>query len=260
MTIILETKRLTKCFGGLAAVNNFDFEIREGEILGLIGPNGAGKTTVFNLISGFLPVTRGIVNFLGRDITRLPPYLISDVGMSRLFQQGLTFHGMTVLDNVLAGFHKSHQAGLVSSVFRTRAARAEEARLCEKAMSLLEILGIPSLWDREPASLPHGHQMTLGLAIALASAPKLLLLDEPATGMNPSESDQMMEHIREIRARGVTIVVVEHDMRVIRSLCDRLICMNFGEKLCEGDPDHVTSHPDVCAAYLGKGRFNVADD
>jgi branched-chain amino acid transport system ATP-binding protein len=258
MKAILKTDKLTKHFGGLSAVQDLDLEVYEGEILGLIGPNGAGKTTVFNLITGFLPVTRGTVTFFGRDITGLAPYRISQIGISRLFQQGLTFWGMSVLDNVLVGFQKSHQASLVSSVFRSRAARKEEVRLVDKALELLDILGIRALSGREPASLPHGHQMTLGLAIALASEPKLLLLDEPATGMNPSESDQMIHHIRQIRDHGVTIVIVEHDMRVVRNLCDRLVCMNFGKKLCEGDPPYVTSHPEVCEAYLGKGTFDVA--
>jgi branched-chain amino acid transport system ATP-binding protein len=198
------------------------------------------------------------VTFLGKDITGWPSDRIARAGMSRVFQQGLTFWGLSVLDNVLVGLHKSHEATLVSSVFRSRRARIEEGRLREEALGLLDSLGIASLRDREPASLPHGHQMTLGLAVALASKPKLLLLDEPATGMNPSESDAMIDHIRRIRDSGVTIVIVEHDMRVVRKLCDRLICMNFGTKLCEGTPVYVTSHPDVCEAYLGKGTFNVA--
>lgn len=258
MSLVLCTRQLTRSFGGLQAVNSLDLDVYEGEILGLIGPNGAGKTTVFNLISGFLSPNRGSVIFLGADITGWAPYRIARFGISRVFQQGLTFVGLTVLDNVLVGLHKSHQASLVSSVLRTGAARAEERRLRDRGMDLLDLMGIQSLWDREPASLPHGHQMTLGLAVALASMPKLLLLDEPATGMNPSESDAMVEHIRRIRDSGVTIVVVEHDMRMVRKLCDRLVCMNFGNKLCEGDPNFVTSHPDVCKAYLGKGTFDAA--
>jgi branched-chain amino acid transport system ATP-binding protein len=257
MSLVLCTRQLTRSFGGLQAVSGLDLEVHEGEILGLIGPNGAGKTTVFNLISGFLSPSRGSVVFLGRDITGWAPYRIARFGISRVFQQGLTFVGLSVLDNVLLGLHKSHQAGLLSSVLRTGPARAEERRLRDRGMDLLDLMGIQSLWDREPASLPHGHQMTLGLAVALASMPKLLLLDEPATGMNPSESDAMIEHIRRIRDAGVTIVVVEHDMRVVRRLCDRLVCMSFGHKLCEGDPSFVTSHPDVCKAYLGKGTFDV---
>jgi branched-chain amino acid transport system ATP-binding protein len=258
MSLVLCTRQLTRSFGGLQAVNALDLDVNEGEILGLIGPNGAGKTTVFNLISGFLSPSRGSVIFLGKDITGWTPYRIARLGISRVFQQGLTFVGLSVLDNVLLGLHKSHQASLVSSVLRTGSARAEERRLRDRGMDLLDLMGIQSLWDREPASLPHGHQMTLGMAVALASMPKLLLLDEPATGMNPSESDAMIEHIRRIRDTGVTIVVVEHDMRVVKRLCDRLVCMSFGHKLCEGDPSFVTSHPDVCKAYLGKGTFDAA--
>ncbi len=258
MTAILETKALTKRFGGLLAVNSFDLEVEQGEILGLIGPNGAGKSTVFALVSGFLPVTSGRVVFDGKDITNHAPFRIARAGIARAFQQSLTFTGMTVLDNVLVGFHKIHRAGLASSVVRSKRARGEERELERKAIEILEFLGIAALRDEKPESLPHGHQKALGVAIALASEPKLLLLDEPATGMNPSESDMMISHIRQVRDRGVTVVVVEHDMRVVRSVCDRLVCMNFGQKLCEGDPDYVTSHPEVCEAYLGKGATSAA--
>ena len=258
MSLVLTTRQLSRSFGGLMAVNELDLEVNEGEILGLIGPNGAGKTTVFNLLTGFLPPSRGSVIFRGEDITGWAPYRIARFGISRVFQQGLTFTGLSVLDNVLIGLHKSHQASLAASVFRTGRARAEEGRLRDRAMDVLGLMGIQSLYDREPASLPHGHQMTVGLAVALASMPKLLLLDEPVTGMNPSESDAMIGHIRRIRDTGITVVLVEHDMRTVRKLCDRLVCMNFGNKLCEGDPTFVTSHPEVCEAYLGKGTFDVA--
>jgi branched-chain amino acid transport system ATP-binding protein len=258
MSAILETKALTKRFGGLIAVNSLDLEVEQGEILGLIGPNGAGKSTVFALVSGFLPVTSGRVIFDGKDITNHVPFRIARAGIARAFQQSLTFTGMTVLDNVLVGFHKIHRASLASSVVRSARAQSEERELEKKAMEILEFLGIAALRDEKPESLPHGHQKALGVAIALAAEPKLLLLDEPATGMNPSESDMMIGHIRQVRERGVTVVVVEHDMRVVRSVCDRLVCMNFGQKLCEGDPDYVTSHPEVCEAYLGKGAFSAA--
>jgi len=258
MSPILETKALTKRFGGLVAVNELDLQVQQGEILGLIGPNGAGKSTVFNLVSGFLPITSGQVIFDGKDITGDVPYKVARAGIARAFQQSLTFNGMTALDNVLVGFHKSHQASLASSVVRSKKARVEEKELAEKGVEILQFLGIAHLRDEKPESLPHGHQKALGVAIALASAPKLLLLDEPATGMNPSESDMMISHIHQVRDRGVTVVVVEHDMRVVRSVCDRLVCMNFGQKLCEGTPDYVTSHPEVCEAYLGKGASGAA--
>lgn len=258
MSAILETKGLTRRFGGLVAVNNLDLTVAEGEILGLIGPNGAGKSTVFALVSGFLPVTSGRVIFQGKDITDHAPFRIARAGIARAFQQSLTFEGMTVVDNVLVGFHKVHRTGLAGSVMRSARARAEERELEEKAMVILEFLGLAALRDEQPQSLPHGHQKALGIAVALASDPKLLLLDEPATGMNPSESDMMIEYIRQVRDRGTTVVVVEHDMRVVRSVCDRLVCMNFGQKLCEGDADYVTSHPEVCEAYLGKEATGAA--
>ena len=258
MSTILETRALTKRFGGLLAVNSFDLSVEQGEILGLIGPNGAGKSTVFALISGFLPATSGQVIFQGKEITNHVPFRIARAGIARAFQQSLTFEGMTVLDNVLVGFHKRHQASLLSSVVRSGRARAEERELEAEAMEILEFMGIAALRDEQPQALPHGHQKALGVAIALASDPKLLLLDEPATGMNPSESDKMIDHIRNVRERGTTVIVVEHDMRVVRSVCDRLVCMNFGQKLCEGSPDFVTSHPEVCEAYLGKGASDAA--
>jgi branched-chain amino acid transport system ATP-binding protein len=258
MSTILETKALTKKFGGLVAVNNLDLVVEQGEILGLIGPNGAGKSTVFALVSGFLPVSSGNVFFEGEEITNQAPFRVARRGIARAFQQALTFDGMTVMDNVLVGFHKSHKASLASSVFRSRRARTEELELENKAMELLDFMGIASLRDEQPQSLPHGHQKALGVAVALASNPRLLLLDEPATGMNPSESDEMIGHIHKVRERGTTVIVVEHDMRVVRSVCDRLVCMNFGQKLCEGDPTYVTSHPDVCEAYLGKGVVDAA--
>ncbi|MBN1628923.1 MAG: ABC transporter ATP-binding protein [Thermoleophilia bacterium] len=258
MSVILETKALTKKFGGLTAVNSLDLQVEQGEILGLIGPNGAGKSTVFGLISGFIPVTSGAVVFDGKDITNRAPFRVARAGIARAFQQSLTFVGMTVLDNVLVGFQKSHKVSLASSVVRSARARKEERELEEKAIATLELLGIAHLRDEKPESLPHGHQKALGVAIALASDPTVLLLDEPATGMNPSESDMMIAHINQVRERGVTVIVVEHDMRVVRSVCDRLICMNFGQKLCEGPPNYVTSHPDVCEAYLGKGASGAA--
>lgn len=258
MNALLETKGLTKRFGGLLAVDDLDLSVAPGEIVGLIGPNGAGKTTVFAMISGFLPPSSGTVLFQGADITGMSAFRIARAGISRVFQQAITFEGLTVLDNVLVGLHKSHQAGLLSSVARSRRARTEEAALREKAVDILGFMGLAAVHDWEPANLPHGHQKALGMAVALASDPKLILLDEPATGMNPSESDTMIDHIRRVRDRGTTVVVVEHDMRVIKSVCDRLVCMNFGQKLCEGDPGYVTSHPEVCEAYLGKGATDAA--
>jgi branched-chain amino acid transport system ATP-binding protein len=257
LNFLLQTKGLTKHFGGLAAVYDLDLAVFEGEILGLVGPNGAGKTTVFNLLSGFLHPTTGSVTFQGRDITALAPHEIARAGIARVFQQGLTFRGLSVTDSILVGFQKRYRTGLASSVLRTSRARAEERALQEEARRVLDFVGLERVAEQESGSLPHGQQMALGLAVALASQPKLLLLDEPATGMNPSETDLVIAMIKKLHESGVTIVVVEHNMRVVRSLCDRLVCMNFGEKLCEGDPGFVTSHPEVCEAYLGKGGFHA---
>ena len=192
-----------------------------------------------------------------RDITALGPHKVARAGIARVFQQGLTFRGLSALDNVLVGFQKRQRASLLSSVLRTSRARAEEAEQREEAWRVLEFVGLGHVAEQESGSLPHGQQMALGLAVALASQPKLLLLDEPATGMNPSETDLMIAMIRKVHDLGVTVMVVEHNMRVVRSLCDRLVCMNFGRMLCEGDPESVTSHPHVLEAYLGKGGFDA---
>jgi branched-chain amino acid transport system ATP-binding protein len=242
MAALLETHGLSKHFGGLAAIHDLDVAVEEGEILGVIGPNGAGKSTFFNAISGHVRPSGGSVEFLGRDITGQKAHVIARAGISRVFQQGITFRGVSLVRNVL----------------RTAAARAEKSRLREEALRILDFVGLTALAERDPGGLPYGQQMALGLAVALASAPRLLLLDEPATGMNPTESDVMIEHIRRISESGVTVVIVEHDMRLVRSLCDRLVCLNFGEKLCEGPPEFVMSHPQVAAAYLGRGGFHAA--
>ncbi len=258
MSAILETKASPSASAGLVAVNDFDLQVEEGEILGLIGPNGAGKSTVFALVSGFLPVTSGHVIFDGKDITNHAPFRIARAGIARAFQQSLTFQGMTVLDNVLVGFHKIHQARLASSVVRSGRARAEERELEEKGDDHPGVPGDRRVAGREagkPASrTPEGSGRRYRPGLGAQSPAARRTRD----GMNPSESDMMISHIRQVRERGVTVVVVEHDMRVVRSVCDRLVCMNFGQKLCEGDPDYVTSHPEVCEAYLGKGAFSAA--
>ena len=258
MSALLETAGLTKRFGGVHAVDTLDLRVDVGEILGLIGPNGAGKSTVFSMISGFLKPTSGTVTFDGRDITRMHAYGVARLGMSRVFQHSISFRRMSALDNVLVGFHKRHETGLLGSVLRTRHARREEAVLRDEALELLDFMGLAAVKDETPASLPHGHQRGLSVAVALAADPKLLLLDEPVTGMNPSESALMTKQILRIRERGITIVIVEHDMKVVMGLCDRLVVLDYGAKICEGPPDKVCVDSLVCEAYLGKGTFDAA--
>jgi branched-chain amino acid transport system ATP-binding protein len=256
---ILRTAGLTKCFGGVMAVNDLELVVNQGEIMGLIGPNGAGKSTVFAMISGFLQPTSGQIAFEDRPIAGLSADQIAEAGIARVFQQTLVFRKLSVLENVFVGFHKSYRTPVVNRVLRTRGARAEERRLRAEALEIVEFMGIGALKDELVTNLPHGHQRALNVALALATRPKLLLLDEPVTGMNPSETKRMTELIVRIRDElGVTIMLVEHDMKVVMGICERVVVINFGEKLCEGPPHVVRADPNVCAAYLGTGTFNVA--
>jgi branched-chain amino acid transport system ATP-binding protein len=258
MTTILEVSKLTKRFGGVTAVSDLDIVVNEGEILGLIGPNGAGKSTVFSMIGGFQPPTAGSIVFQGKDITGMEAHDVARLGIARVFQQSMIFGRLSVLDNVFAGFHKAYQTPQWQRVLRTSGARREEKALRGKAVEMLEFMGLDHLQREQARSLPHGFQRTLSVAVALATGPQLLLLDEPVTGMNPSESKHMTDLIKRIREMGITIMLVEHDMKVVMGVCERVVVINFGEKLCEGLPQFVQSHPDVCEAYLGKGTFDVA--
>ncbi len=258
MTNILEISNLTKRFGGVSAVNALDMVVHEGEILGLIGPNGAGKSTVFSMIGGFQSPTAGKILFQGRDITGMQAHDVAQLGIARVFQQSLIFGKLSVLENVFVGYHKAYQTSQWQRVLRTRGARAEERALRAKASETLEFMGLGPVKHEQARSLPHGFQRALSVAVALATGPSLLLLDEPVTGMNASESKHMTDLIKKIRDLGVTIMLVEHDMKVVMGVCERVVVINFGEKLCEGPPEYVQSHPDVCTAYLGKGAFDVA--
>jgi branched-chain amino acid transport system ATP-binding protein len=258
MTAILETSKLTKRFGGVSAVNDLDMVVNEGEILGLIGPNGAGKSTVFSMIGGFQPPSGGKIFYQGRDITGMQAHNVARLGIARVFQQSLIFGKLSVLDNVFVGCHKAYRTPEWQRVLRLPGARREEKALRAKAAETLTFMGLEHVQHEEARSLPHGFQRALSMAVALATGPKLLLLDEPVTGMNPSESKHMTDLIQKIRDLGITIMLVEHDMKVVMGVCERVVVINFGEKLCEGPPEYVRAHPDVCAAYLGKGTFDVA--
>jgi branched-chain amino acid transport system ATP-binding protein len=258
VSVILECENLSKRFGGLAAVARLDLTVERGQIMGLIGPNGAGKSTVFAMVSGFLRPTAGVIRFGERDITSLRAHAIARLGIARVFQHSVVFGGLTVLDNVLIAMHKRHRASLASSVLRTGAARAEERGLVVKADALLEFTGLLPVRDEDAASLPHGLSRALSVAIALATEPTLLLLDEPVTGMNASECQVMTELIRQIRNQGITVLIVEHHLRFVMELCDWVTVLNFGSKLCEGTPESVRANPDVVEAYIGRGTFDAA--
>lgn len=250
--MILDVKGLSKDFGGLRALASIDLCLEEGEVRGLIGPNGAGKTTFFNVLSGYFRPSAGEIKFLGKDIVGLKPNKIAELGLVRTFQETTLFHGMTVQENIVLGFHLQIRSGFFSTLFKTSSQRTEEKRLFEKSLELIEFMGMGELKDELAINLPHGHQRALAIAIALASKPRLLLLDEPVTGMNPKETADMVDRIKKIRDEmGVTIIIIEHDMKAIVGLSDKLTVLNYGMKIIEGTPHDVIEDKDVIEAYLG---------
>jgi len=249
---------LSKRFGGLAAVGGVSLEVRPGELVGLIGPNGAGKTTVFNLITGFLRPTAGRIEYAGREITGLAPHLIAGLGLVRTFQKVNVFAELTVLENVLIGGHLHLSAGLPHALLQSRRYRQEEQTARDAARRTLEIVGLAG-WERRQAKhLPFGLQRALGIATALAAEPKLLLLDEPASGMNTEEKKSIIDIMRRIHGQGTTLLLVEHDMRVVMSLCQRVVVLDSGSILMEGTPEQVQHDPRVIEVYLGTGYGRAA--
>ena len=246
---ILEVRDLTRRFGGLVAVSDLSLSVEEGEIRGLIGPNGAGKTTTFNVISGFYPPSEGRVLFRGEDVAGMSTNAIAARGLVRTFQATTLFQELTVLENVLVGRHLKARTGPFRALLGADRPREEAARA--RAIEILDFFGLGERREDPGLSLPHGLQRALGVAVAFAAEPKLLLLDEPFTGMNPEETRRMMEIVRKVRDRGITILLVEHDMQAVMGLCDRITVLNFGRLLAEGTPGEVRRHPDVIEAYLG---------
>lgn len=249
---LIEMRKLSKHFGGLTAINQLDMEVNQGEIVGLIGPNGAGKTTVFNLITGTLRLSSGKVTFEGKEISGLEPHFVAKRGIARTFQLTTLFPNLTVLENVLVGLQLRSKIGFWNALFNTRSNRTKERELREKAVELLTFVGLANLKDELAKNMPYGHQRVISIAIALASQPKLLLLDEPLCGMNPSEATVMVNMIRGIRDKyGTTIIIVEHNMRAVMSLCERIVVINFGRKIAEGSPEEIRGNQEVINAYLG---------
>lgn len=249
---ILETKNLSIHFGGLKAVNNLNLTAKKGDITALIGPNGAGKTTVFNLIAGFYTPTEGRVIFDGQDITALKSFQRTRIGMARTFQNINLFKNMTVMDNALVGFHTRMKADPISCMLRLPGARKEEKQAREEMMEILDLLGLASVADQPAGSLSYGKQKNLEIARAVATRPKLLLLDEPASGLNTQELEELSRRVLKIRDQGISIILIEHKMDVVMAISEKIMVLNFGEEIAFGTPEEIRSNPAVIEAYLGK--------
>jgi len=251
--MLLEMRNLGVRFGGLLALDNFDLSVPEEGLYGLIGPNGAGKTTVFNLLSGFLTPTQGYMTLGGRELTGLPPHARTLLGVARTFQNIRLFEELTVLDNVLVGFHCRRRAGWWEGVLGLPRYRREERQQRRQALALLEEVDLKEAVQKKAGQLPYGHQRRLEVARALATRPRLLLLDEPAAGLNPQETLELMDFLRDIRARHrLTLLVIEHNLKLVMNLCEHLTVLDHGLTIAAGTPREMQHHPRVIKAYLGK--------
>ncbi len=248
---VLELEHVTLRFGGLTALDDVSFDIRKGEILGLIGPNGAGKTTCFNVMTGVYRPTSGEVRFLGGSLLKKKRFQITQAGIARTFQNIRLFKSMTALENVMVGADAHHKTGVLSALFRLPRHRHEEQEGHARAMELLEFMGLASKADELAANLAYGDQRRLEIARAMATDPKLLCLDEPAAGFNPAEKATLMQLIKRVRDQGYTVLLIEHDMRLVMGVTDRIVVLEFGKKIAEGTPAEIRDNPAVIAAYLG---------
>ncbi len=249
--MILEVEEVTKRFGGLVALDRVSLSVNKSEILGIIGPNGAGKTTLFNVISGYFPPTGGRLIFDGQDITRLKAHEIANLGIGRTFQGLSVFKKMSVLENVFAGYHMSYKTMLWSRLLRSPSALKEEKMLRQKAMEILEFVGLASQKDKLAEELSSGYLRLLAIGIALATNPKLLLLDEPVTTLSLDKVEMVMELITRVRDSGTTAVIIEHNMKAIMDHCDRIVVLAYGKKLAEGPPHEISENKEVIESYLG---------
>ena len=254
MTALLETKKLCKRFGGLNVITDLDFHINKGEILGLIGPNGAGKSTFFNLITGIHKPNSGSIVFEGTDITKMAPHQVAKLGIGRTFQLNPLFGDFTVVENIGAAHYLHPHSNAFNVYFNTKKHLSNEKEIIKSTNEIVEFLRLTPFKYELAKNLPHGYQKMLGVARALASKPKLLMFDEPLGGMNPEEIRLTLEAIKSMRDRGMTVLVVEHNMQVL-SICDRVVVISFGEKICEGDPEEVKNNADVIRTYFGGVTF-----
>lgn len=252
--VILSVERVAVHFGGLIAISDMTFSVRAGEIVGLIGPNGAGKTTAFNVITGFLRQTSGDVRYRSTSLNGMMPHEIAKLGLLRTFQRTSVFQERSVFQNVLTGLHIQGRSGLWDTLLRTRREAAFEAGLANAAREILRFVGLEQRADERAGTLPYGEQRLLGVALALAGKPSMLLLDEPVSGMNPSETARFVKLVHKIRDSGVTILLVEHDMPMVMGVCDRIVVLNFGSIIAEGSPAEIQSNREVISAYLGEGK------